>query len=193
MNMRRATPLVVAAIVVVGGICVNLRIHARRQQQLGDGDALYRLTYAVKFHAERAGARLQVSLPSDTQQGRVYRQDVLYSGLRSRAPGTFSLAEPGAEPDGHAPGRLHGDGEARHPPEPAGPLAIRGAGCQSQRGRAGRGGCGAYRRSKCRRRRWRKRCGNCGSRDCRPTRGSWPCGSPDTATKRSGAAMKRRR
>jgi hypothetical protein len=91
MNMRRATPLVVAAIVIAGGICVNLRIHARRQQQLGDGDALYRLTYAVKFHAERAGARLQVSLPSDTQQGRVYRQDVLYSGLRSERVGLSRL------------------------------------------------------------------------------------------------------
>jgi hypothetical protein len=83
MNSRKAIPLVVAAIVLAGGILVNLRLYVRHQQQMGGGDALYRLTYAVKFHAERTGARVQVALPADTPQSRLFRQDVLYSGLTS--------------------------------------------------------------------------------------------------------------
>ena len=80
MNARRGTPFVVAAMVLAGGLLLSFRLYLRRQQQPG---ALYRLTYAVKFHADRTGARVQVALPADTPQSRVFRQDLVHSGLSS--------------------------------------------------------------------------------------------------------------
>jgi len=81
VNSRRVTPWVVAGLVLAGAVCVNLRARALREMELTEGDRLWRLTYTIRFHAARAGAKVRVALPSDTSTCRVFRQDLLYSGL----------------------------------------------------------------------------------------------------------------
>ena len=81
MKARRATPWVVAALALAGLVGVGVRMYARRQMQLLHGDTVWRVTYSVNFHARRVGARVHVAAPNDTPQARVFRQDLLYSGL----------------------------------------------------------------------------------------------------------------
>ena len=81
MNARRVVPWVAAALLVAGALCVGVRFYARRQMQLVHGDSVWRLTYTVDFRARRAGAKVHVAMPSDMPQARVFRQDLLYSGL----------------------------------------------------------------------------------------------------------------
>ena len=83
MNARRVTPWVAGALVVLGAVGIGVRLHTRHATEMHRGDALWRVTYTVKFHAAKAGARLQVATPSDTGQARVFRQDVRYAGLES--------------------------------------------------------------------------------------------------------------
>lgn len=81
MNSRRATAWTVWALVLTGSLCVGLRLYARHQMQLNDGDSVWRLTYTVEFRAPKAGARIRAALPADTEHSRVFRQDLLYSGM----------------------------------------------------------------------------------------------------------------
>jgi transglutaminase-like putative cysteine protease len=74
-------PWVVAAVVFLGAVCVGVRVYVRRQMELYDGDGLWRITYSVEFHARKAGAKVRLAVPADTRCARVYRQDLLYSGL----------------------------------------------------------------------------------------------------------------
>jgi len=74
-------PWVVAVLVLLGTVCVGGRVYVRRQMQLYRGDSLWRLSYAVEFHARKAGTKVHVAIPADTQRARVFRQDLLYSGL----------------------------------------------------------------------------------------------------------------
>jgi hypothetical protein len=45
------------------------------------GDTLWRITYTAQFHARKTNARIRLGIPSDTSRARVFRQDVLYSGM----------------------------------------------------------------------------------------------------------------
>lgn len=81
MNARKAIPWVVGILIAVGVVCVGVRVYLRRQMSLVQGDSLWRITCTVEFHARKAGARLRLGMPSDTSQARVFRQDLLYSGL----------------------------------------------------------------------------------------------------------------
>ncbi|MBM3887510.1 MAG: hypothetical protein FJ388_00120 [Verrucomicrobia bacterium] len=83
MNVRRIAPWVAGTLAVLGTVGVGLRLYARHHAQMRLGDAVWRVTYTVRFHAANAGARVQVAVPSDTPQARLFRQDVRYAGLES--------------------------------------------------------------------------------------------------------------
>ncbi|MBI5394638.1 MAG: hypothetical protein HZA91_05000 [Verrucomicrobia bacterium] len=83
MNARKATPWVVGALLVAGAASVGLRWRSQHETELKRGDSLWRLTYTVEFAAEKAGAKVRAAFPEDTRHNRVFRQDVLYSGLRA--------------------------------------------------------------------------------------------------------------
>jgi transglutaminase-like putative cysteine protease len=82
MNVRKAAPWVAGALALLGVACVSVRLHVQREMQLAGGDTLWRLSYTLSFRAEKPGARLSAAFPSDSAHCRVFRQDVLYSGLR---------------------------------------------------------------------------------------------------------------
>ena len=89
MNARKATPWVAGILAMTGMVCIGLRIRTQHELQLASGESLWRLTYAVKFQTEQAGARLSLAIPFDTPRCRVFRQVVRYSDLqpeRLRAP-----------------------------------------------------------------------------------------------------------
>ena len=71
----------VVCLCVAGALGIGLRWQARHQAGLDHGDTLWRVTYKTHFQATRAGAKLRVSIPSDSPHARVFRQDMLYSGL----------------------------------------------------------------------------------------------------------------
>ena len=80
---------VVVSLVVLGMVCVALRLHFRRDVEMAQGDSTWRISYSIGFHAERPGARMRVAFPADTRHSRVFRQELFYSGLtadRSRPP-----------------------------------------------------------------------------------------------------------
>jgi len=81
MNAKRAMPWVVAMLVLLGAAGVALRVQTQREMQLSPGDTLWRLTYTVTFHAAQSGGKIRAAIPADTVQGRIFRQDLLYSGL----------------------------------------------------------------------------------------------------------------
>jgi len=81
INIRRAVPWVVGGLVVLGTVCTATRGYVRRQMPLTRGDSLWRLTYSVEFRARKAGAKVLVGVPADTRRARVYRQDLIYTGL----------------------------------------------------------------------------------------------------------------
>ena len=76
-------PWVVAALVVAGTASVGLRWRLQHEAELKRGDSVWRLTYTVEFTADKAGAKVRAAFPEDTRHNRVFRQDVLYSGLRA--------------------------------------------------------------------------------------------------------------
>ena len=67
-------------LVLLGAGGVALRVYTRHEMQLSPGDTLWRLTYAATFHA-KSGAKIRAAIPADTVHGRIFRQDLLYSGL----------------------------------------------------------------------------------------------------------------
>ncbi|MBI5387584.1 MAG: hypothetical protein HZA90_23230 [Verrucomicrobia bacterium] len=81
MNSRRVAVWVAAGLVFLGLICMGLRYRIYRVSRLASGDMLWRITYKAKFQAVRAGAKVRLSIPADTAHARVFRQDVLHSGL----------------------------------------------------------------------------------------------------------------
>lgn len=83
MNARKATPWVVAALVVAGAASVGLRWRSQHETELKRGDSLWRLAYTVEFTADKAGAKVRAAFPGDTRHNRVFRQDLLHPGLRS--------------------------------------------------------------------------------------------------------------
>ncbi len=83
MNARKATPWVVAALVIAGTASVGLRWRSQHETELKRGDSPWRLAYTVEFTADKAGAKVRAAFPEDTRHNRVFRQDLLHSGLRS--------------------------------------------------------------------------------------------------------------
>lgn len=106
MAMRpRRTLWVVIGLMLAGTVCVALRWRAR-QQQLAEGDSLWRITYSVHFQADKPGARVRIALPADTATSKVYRQDVLYTELeterlRPSSSGNRESSLVAAEPGPH--------------------------------------------------------------------------------------------
>lgn len=66
-----------------GAAAVGLGLKNRSDVQMGQGDAVWRLSYDVSFHAPRAGVRLRAAIPDDGPHNRVFRQDLRYSGLKT--------------------------------------------------------------------------------------------------------------
>lgn len=81
MNARRVAPWVVAALTVAGCLLVGLRLYARHETRLTDGDSLWRITYNVEFEADRPVTKIRLAVPADTRFARVVRQDIVYSEL----------------------------------------------------------------------------------------------------------------
>jgi len=84
MSARRPASWVAVALVFAGLACIALRLYTRRQAQLAHEDTLWRITYKVRFNANRTGASLRVSAPRDTAHARVFRQDIQYGGLAAQ-------------------------------------------------------------------------------------------------------------
>jgi len=82
--VKRSTLWVVVGLLALGMACVGLRLYLRSDVRLARGDQVWRITYNVNFHALRAGARLRVAFPVDTAYSRLFRQELLYSGLAAR-------------------------------------------------------------------------------------------------------------
>ncbi|MCX7424514.1 MAG: hypothetical protein NTW96_02595 [Planctomycetia bacterium] len=107
MNVRGATPRVVAVLLVLSGaVCVGLRFQARRDVRLGRGDSVWRLTYRIECDVDKAGANLRAAFPWDTPHSRVFREDFRSSGLtigprRLASTGTREVLAVAQEP-GHA-------------------------------------------------------------------------------------------
>ena len=81
VNSRRATPWVVAVLVLCGAVCLGLRLYSRYEVEMLQGDSVWRLTYNISFRAPKAGTKLRAAMPSDGRHSRVFRQDLRYSGL----------------------------------------------------------------------------------------------------------------
>ena len=93
MKVRQSAYWVAALLVVVGAACLAWRLHLREQSPLARGDMLWRITYKARFQATRAGAKVRLSVPIDTEHARVFHEDVYYSGLSSqRLRGSRELA-----------------------------------------------------------------------------------------------------
>jgi hypothetical protein len=81
MSGKRSPQWAVTALVLAGAACVSLRATSRYDALVGRGDSIWRLTYAVDFHAQKAGSRLRMAFPFDTQHSRVFRQEFVHPAL----------------------------------------------------------------------------------------------------------------
>ncbi len=81
MTSQRAVPWVAAVLALLGFITIALRASQRGQAALEKGDSLWRVRYLARFQATRAGAKLQIFLPSDTEHARIFHEDVLYADM----------------------------------------------------------------------------------------------------------------
>ena len=70
-------------LVLAGVTCIGLRAYWRYKTQIARGDSIWRLTYHVSFQAESPGARIHAVLPLDTRHARVFRHELLHSGLKT--------------------------------------------------------------------------------------------------------------
>ncbi|MCX7824868.1 MAG: lasso peptide biosynthesis protein [Verrucomicrobiae bacterium] len=83
MNVRRIAPRIAGTLAVLGVAAVGARLYTRHTAQVPHGDSAWRITYTLRFHAAKAGARIQVAVPGDPPQARLFRQDVRHAGLES--------------------------------------------------------------------------------------------------------------
>jgi len=86
VNGNGATRYVVALLLLAGGVAVGLRYRSRHDSRGGRDDAVWRLTYDIEGETARPGSKFHVAFPQDTQNCRVYRNDLRQSNLRTSPP-----------------------------------------------------------------------------------------------------------
>ncbi len=86
MNSRRATLIAALILMLIGEVCVMLRVYYHHEVQLAKGDSIWRMTYSVGFTAPRSGMHVSVAFPADTRHGRMFRQELFYTGLSPTRP-----------------------------------------------------------------------------------------------------------
>jgi transglutaminase-like putative cysteine protease len=75
----------VLLLLVLGTVCLALRVNIRQGIPLLPDDSIWRLTYRINGRAKLAGAKLHAAYPSDT------RYDAREIGIVAHRPGKFSL------------------------------------------------------------------------------------------------------
>lgn len=81
MNSRRATLIAALLLTLLGEACVMLRFYFHHEVQLAKGDSVWRMTYNAGFTAAKSGMHVRVAFPADTRHGRLFRQELFYTGL----------------------------------------------------------------------------------------------------------------
>ena len=80
----REQRLVIAAatvLVIVGISCVCVRVRFMKPPNLRPGESEWRVTYAIRFRAEKAGGRIRVAIPDSTPRARVFRETFSHLGM----------------------------------------------------------------------------------------------------------------
>lgn len=79
-NRHREAILIAFILIVIGSVCVGLRIKYTHNPLLAQGDAVWRLTYDISFPGLREG-RIYVAIPDNAPQRRIFRESFSHQGI----------------------------------------------------------------------------------------------------------------
>jgi len=79
-NRHRETILTALVLVIIGSVCVWLRVEYAQIPALAQGDTVWRLTYDISFPDLKEG-RIYVAIPDNTPQSRVLHESFSHQGI----------------------------------------------------------------------------------------------------------------
>ena len=105
---------------LLGAACITSRVYSRHETQVARGDSIWRLTYDISFHAKAPGARIWAAFPLDTRHARVFRQELLHTGMRTERvrPGSSKTREVTAVAEHAGECRLRAEFDVHLSPQP---------------------------------------------------------------------------
>ncbi len=94
MRTKFGALVVIFLLVLAGAGSIGLRTYLIKQLRANQRSTWWRLTYRIELDSDKAGAKIQVAIPTDTPHARVFRENLSFGDLiasRSIQPSGTSL------------------------------------------------------------------------------------------------------